>query len=199
MVLKQNNSQWCTFNSLDKKGLYITHDLDINIYCPNVQHSIFSMIKSRSLGRKSLLMLRQVKMIPGWGFHQPRAQTHLLPSSGKASSSSLAEFSFNHILFRPTPPTSLGKVFPSLCKAPVQLRGAIGKKNVTKSGKSPQFSWPPPLGWFGRFEFGKNWKFDDPPPLLGRDDLRKKFQISLGKTVYSWVTEICRKTWKWRL
>ena len=145
------------------------YSLDINIYCPNVQHSIFSMIKSRSLGRKSLLMLRQVKMIPGWGFHQPRAQTHLLPSSGKASSSSLAEFSFNHILFRPTPPTSLGKVFPSLCKAPVQLRGAIEKKNVTKTGKSSQFCWhplPSPRMIWTFLNVGKIWIWENSEPTL---------------------------------
>ena len=48
-----------------------------------------------------------------------------------------------------------------------QHRGPIKIKNVPKSGKSPQFSWPPlPKEDLDFFEFGKNLKFDDPPPLV---------------------------------
>ena len=45
------------------------------------------------------------------------------------------------------------------------IRGPIEKK-VTKSGKSPQFSWHPPLplGWFGLFWIWKKLEFEDPPP-----------------------------------
>ena len=38
----------------------------------------------------------------------------------------------------------------------IAIRGEFKTKNVTKSGKSPQL--------FGLFEFGKNLKFDNPPP-----------------------------------
>ena len=46
------------------------------------------------------------------------------------------------------------------------IREASKLKNVPKSGKSPQFSCPPPSPppprQFGLFEYGKNLKFDDP-------------------------------------
>ena len=46
------------------------------------------------------------------------------------------------------------------------LRGAIELKNVPTSGKSPQFSRPPPLPQdvLDFFEFGKNLKFDNNNP-----------------------------------
>ena len=46
----------------------------------------------------------------------------------------------------------------------LDAKEAYKLKNVTKSGKSPQFSRPPPPGFFVFFEFGEKWKFDDPPP-----------------------------------
>ena len=51
------------------------------------------------------------------------------------------------------------------------LREASELKNVTKSGKSPQFSWPPlPQDVLDFFEFWKNSKFDEPllVPNLGK-------------------------------
>ena len=48
------------------------------------------------------------------------------------------------------------------------LREACELKNVPKSGKGPHFlDPPPPPGYFGIFEFGKNLKFNDPWTYLG--------------------------------
>ena len=43
------------------------------------------------------------------------------------------------------------------------------KKNVTKSGKSPQFSWPPPppLGSFGLFWIWEKFESSEPPLKYG--------------------------------
>ena len=45
-------------------------------------------------------------------------------------------------------------------------KGSHQKKNVPKSGKNPQFSWPPPLplGWFGLFWIWEKFEIWRPPP-----------------------------------
>ena len=56
----------------------------------------------------------------------------------------------------------------------LSLREASESKNVPKSGKTPQFSFPPhPQDVLDFFEFGENWKFDDPPLGL----IWEKFEI----------------------
>ena len=53
------------------------------------------------------------------------------------------------------------------CRCFRHLREASELKSVTKSGKSPQFFWPPlRQDVLDFFEFGKKSKFDDPPSNL---------------------------------
>ena len=70
------------------------------------------------------------------------------------------------------------------------IRGESQIKSVTKSGKSPQCSWPPlPPDNLDFFEFGKNSKFDDPPPsdLIGKELKLGKFWI-LGPPLRKKIT-----------
>ena len=57
---------------------------------------------------------------------------------------------------------------PNKTKRVPSLWEACELKNVLKSGKSPQFSFPSPLPQdaLDFLEFGKNLKFDDPPSEL---------------------------------